>query len=212
VLCPQGSGLPPTTKRIYPGSFIVLWLADPKGRFIETTWARVVRVNTDDPNKIFVVLTGEPTPVGPRPLQKAHGFTLSQAFWVTRDCVPEAIEPLADPAAEILCGGRLLTFDGPDIDGDADGLAPAPPPTGDVKALVGRQVEMVMVSSAGGGTAWQVRVVGTITSTGPIGQVPTVRVDEVEANEFADDQSGMGHSVQPGDTFDVTWDCITHYR
>jgi len=212
VLCPQGSGLPPTSKAIGPGSFVVLWLADQKGTFIETTWAQVVRVNTEDPNQIFVVLTGEPSAVGPRPLRKEHGFTLSQAFWMTRDCVPEAIAPLVDPNAAILCGGALRTFDGLDDDALPDGYGPAQPPDGPIENLVGRQVEMLLVSRAGKGTAWQVRLVGTITSTGPIGQVPTIRVDEIESNEFADDPTALGHSLKAGDTFDVTWDCITKYR
>lgn len=213
ILCVIGSGLPPTPKPTGPGTFIVLWLADPEGTFIETTWARVIREDPEDPNRIFVVLTGEPSPVGPRPLRKEHGFTLSQAFWMTRDCVPEAINPLADPRARILCGPGLVGFDGPDADGTPDGLAPAEPPQGPVENLVGRQVEMLLVSTAGGGTAWQVPVVATILSTGPIGQVVTVRVDDVGSNEFADAPAAEGgHTVRPGATFDVTWDCVTKYR
>jgi hypothetical protein len=211
ILCAVGSGLPPTTKKIGPGSFVVIWLADPKGRFIETTWARIVKEDPADANRIFVVITGEQTPVGPRPLRKEHGFTLSQAFWMTKDCVPEAIAPLDDPKAAVLCGPDLVNFDGLDDDTEPDGLFAVQPPSSDVKLLVGRQVDVWLVSRAGKGTAWRVRLTGTIQSTGPIGQVVTIRVDSVEPNEVADDPQG-GHSVRAGDTFDVTWDCIIEYR
>lgn len=205
VLCPATAGIEATTKEIKRGSFVVLWLADPQGKFVQTTWAKVLAVDETDPKRIFVILTGEMTRAGQKALDPRHGFGLSQVFWMTKDCVPEVYEGLVDARAALLCGAQLETFDG-DGDGKPDGYAPAKPPANAVEDLVGREVELLLVSRAGKGTAWQATLVAMIMGTGKIGQIATVKVLEVGETPLAD------HGVSPGDVFDVAWDCITKYR
>lgn len=211
VLCPQGVGIDPTEKEISPGTFVVIWLGDPQGAFIERTWAEVVKVDPDDPNRLFVVIRGELFPSGQRSLQTdKHGFNLSQVFWMTRDCIPDAYNELGDPNGVLLCGANLVTFDGPDDDLEPDGLGPARPPALPPRDLVGWQVELLLVSRAGRGSAWQVPVVAEIVDVGPTGDVPRVRVIEIGSDEFAD-APPSGHHLSPGDEFDAPWDCITRY-
>ncbi len=211
VLCPQALGLRPTPKTPRPGSFVVLWLGDPEGNFVEATWGRILKVDDADPQRIFVILAGEETPVGQRPLRtEKHGFNLSQVFWMTKDCLVDLLDPLEDPNGALLCGAQLVVFDGPDDDFEPDGFQPAPPPA-PPRQLVGRDVDLLLVSKAGKGSAWQVPVRATIVDVGPSGDLATVKVKSVQANTFADDPQ-MGHQLKPGDEFDVVWDCITAYH
>lgn len=211
ILCPQGMGIAPTSKEIVDGTFVVLWLATPAGAFVERTWGQVVEVDPKDDNRIRVVIRGELTPTGQRALRRdQHGFDLSQVFWMTKDCIPEAYNELVDPKAVILCGANLVTFDGPDDDFVPDGLHPAVMPAVAVRDLVGTEVEFQLVSRAGRGAAFRVPVRAQIVEVGPTGDVPRVRVLEVGRDPYADDPA-TGHSVRAGDEFDVAWDCITGY-
>lgn len=211
VLCPQGAGLPPTEKDIAVNSVLVLGLGSPTAVPVEPAWAVVSSIDSKDPNRVEAVLVGQATPTGQADLQTdRHGFRLSQKIWVTRDCVWEVLEMLADPQGRLLCGPELVTFDGPDVDMDPDGLSAARMPPGPPQNLVGRRVELYLVSKAGKGTAWQVPVEAEVVAVGTTGHVATVRVLAFGRSDLAEDPR-TGHSLRPGQQFDVTWDCVVRY-
>lgn len=210
VLCPQGAGLEPTAKDIEVGSILVLGLGSSTGQPVEPAWARVVEIDARDPNRIAVVLVGQATLAGQTGFQTdRHGFRLAQKLWVTKDCVWDVLRMLDDPGGVLLCGADLALFDGPDPDSAPDELGPAPMPAR-VRDLVGRAVELLLVSRAGKGTAWQVPVTAEIVDVGETGHVATVRVLAIARDDEAE-RPGVGHELTPGQTFDITWDCVVRY-
>lgn len=210
VLCPQSRGLEPTAKLIQPGSLIVLVLGSPAAQEVEPVWARVVSIDAVDPNRIGVVLIGQATTTGQRDLQTGrHGFRLAQKIWVTKDCTWDVLRVLDDPGGVLLCGADLRVFDGPDVDVAPDGLAPAQMPASP-RDVVGRRVELYLVSKAGRGTAWQVPVIAEVIEVGSSGHVATVKVSAFGRDPEAE-RPGTGHALSPGQTFDITWDCVLKY-
>lgn len=210
VLCPQGAGLAPTGKEISKGSVIVLALGSPSGYPVELSWGKVVGSDANDLNRLQVVLVGQASETGQVALQTdRHGFRIGQKLWVTRDCVWDVLQWLSDPQGRLLCGAELLTFDGADPDATPDGYTFAWPP-GPVDTLVGRKVELLLVSRAGSGTAWQVPLTAEIIDVSETKHIATVRVSALGRDELADDPE-TGHHVRPGDTFDITWDCVLKY-
>lgn len=211
VLCPQGAGLRPTDKQISPGAIIIVSLGSPAGHPVEVAWAKVAGEDPNDPNRLSVVLVGQASETGQVDLQTdRHGFRISQRLWITRDCVWDVLRFLDDPKGRLLCGAELLTFDGPDDDPSPDGYMFAWPPA-PVKALVGREVELLLVSKAGKGTAWQVPIAAEIVAVSETKHIATVRVTAVGRDEQADDPE-TGHHVRSGSTFDITWDCVLKYH
>jgi hypothetical protein len=209
-LCPQGAGLPPTNKQISKGSVIVVALGSPTGYPIELAWGKVADEDTKDPNRIQVVLVGQASETGQVALKTdRHGFRIGQRLWLTRDCVWDVLQWLNDPNARLLCGAELLTFDGPDPDTTPDDYMFAWPPA-PVSALVGRKVELLLVSKAGRGTAWQVPLTAEIVATSETKHIATVRVVAIGRDELAD-APDTGHHVRAGDMFDITWDCVLKY-
>lgn len=204
VLCPSTAGIEATSKQIKLGSFIVLWLGDSRGEFVEATWAKVLEVDANDPRRIFVTLIGTLL-AGDKPLDCRHDFVLSQSFWVTRDCATEAFAPLEDREGILLRGTQLESFDG-DGDGQPDGYAPAKPPSSAAEDLVGRDAELLLVSRVDRGASWHAMVVATITRVDGTRQIATVRVKSIRAD------SAARHRVLQDDVFDVTWDSIIAYH
>jgi len=210
VLCPQGAGLAPTGKEISSGSVVVLALGSPTGYPVELAWAKVLGEGEQDPNRIQAVLVGQASQTGQLALETdRHGFRVGQKIWITKDCVWDVLRWLKDPYGRLLCGAELLTFDGSDPDAAPDGYAFAWPP-GPVSSLVGRQVELLLVSQAGKGTAWQLPLTAEIISVSDTKQIATVRVIAV-GREPAAEGPETGHHVRAGDEFDITWDCVLKY-
>jgi len=216
VLCIKDFGFGSTNKQVKVGSDVALWLGDWEGRFVEATWGKVLGIDPKDPNMLLVGLEGESAVSGVRRLQSdKHGFRLGDKIpAVPLDCVAEVLRPLEDPSAQILCGGPLENFVASAKRGDFD-ISPANPddlpdgavmpPAQEPHELLGRDVQLLMVSKAGAGTAWQVRVLARIIGVSEPGSVAEVRVTLVEPNAQAE------HQVKPGDVFDITWDCVIAY-
>jgi hypothetical protein len=207
VLCPQASGVSASTKPIVVGSDVVVWLGDVSRNFVQATWARVLDVDAVDQNRIRVRIIGETRDADVKPLARAHGFDIGQAFWITKDCIPDVLVQVNDPRSQVLCGPTLAEVGGP---------APEPSQPND---LVGRAVGLVLASKARGipvlyGTettwVWQTPIVGRIESVSDTGQIATVSIQSIEAHELADHPT-VGHTLRTGDTFDITWDCVVSY-
>ncbi len=211
VLCPQGAGLEPTAKSVGIGSIVILGLGSPAGQPVEPGWARVVELDATDPNRVAVVLIGQATTAGQTGFQTdRHGFRISQKLWVTRDCMWDVLQLLDDPGGTLLCGAELIVFDGPDYDIVPDGLGPADLPS-HPRDLVGRNIELYLVSRFGKGSAWQVPVTAEVVDVGSTGHIATVRVLAVGRSDEAEKPPPTGHQLQPGQTFDITWDCVVRY-
>jgi len=217
VLCVTEFGHVSTPKQVQVGSDVALWLGDWEGNFVEATWAKVLAIDPHDSNVLLVGLEGEATPVGAERLKSdEHGFRLGDKIpGVTRDCLAEVLRPLDDPKARLLCGGSLLSwatsaksgaFDISPMDPDNLPEGPAVPPTSTPHELNGMDVQLLLVSKAGVGTAWQSRVLARVIGVSETGAVAEVRVNVVEPHPDAD------HSVKPGQTFDITWDCVIAYQ
>lgn len=210
VICPQSEGLIPTRKEIDLHSTLIVSLGSPAGQIVEPVWARVVEVDPRDRNRIAVVLVGQTTSTGQRDLQTdRHGFRLAQKIWITKDCVWDVLRPLDEPSGRLLCGAELVAFasEHPEL---ATTLGPAPVP-GAAKTLVGRKVELFMVSRAGAGTAWQIPLTAEILDVGNTGHVPTVKLVAFGRNDWAEQPPPSGHALAPGQIFDITWDCVLQY-
>jgi hypothetical protein len=210
VLCPQWAGLEPTAKQISTGSIIIVALGSPTGYPVEVAWAKVVGEDPTDRNRILVVLVGQASETGQVDLHTdRHGFRISHRVWITRDCVWDALRFLDDPKGRLLCGAELLMFDGSDDDADPDGYVFSWPTT-PVKSLVGREVELLLVSKVASGTAWHVPMIAQIVDVSETKHIATVQVVATGRDEYADDPE-TGHHVRAGDTFDITWDCVLKY-
>lgn len=211
VICPQSEGLPPASAEIGVGSIIIMSLGSPTGQIVEPVWARVVEQDARDKNRIAIVLIGQTTATGQKDLQTdRHGFRLAQKLWVTKDCVWDVLRLLDDPGGRLLCGAELVGF-AAEHEGfvpHAGGPAPVP---GAVATLVGQKVELYLVSKAGKGTAWQIPLTAEIVGTGNTGHVATVKVVAFGRDDEAEKPPPIGHTLAPGQTFDITWDCVLAY-
>lgn len=198
VLCPQGLGLVPSPKPIAPAAFVLLWLGDPQGRFVEATWGRVLRLDAD-PNRLLVLLSGEDRPGRP-PLQtQRHGFALDQVIWVTADCIPDVLRPFPIDTTTVVCG--------PGLAARGYGHAAAPPTA--LADLVGREAAVLLASDADP-SPWEALATVRIMDVGPTEQTLTVElIDVADVPEFA--YGTAGASFVPGLRFDITWDCVLEY-
>lgn len=202
VLCPQGLGLDPTFKTIGAGDFVVLWLATDQGEFVEATWARVARVDPDDPNRLLVVLGSEDLPALASLRTSEHGFVLGTALWVTADCIPDALRAFPGGGAAALCGPTLTSA--------IAGLrAPAAPPALPSE-MVGREIEILLGSTVSGAYAWRAPARARVVEVSPTGQIATVQLLDIKIpGALAYGPSVAG--VRPGTLFDITWDCVVSY-
>lgn len=196
VLCPQSSGVSASPKPIKPGTDVVVWLADHKGKFVEATWAKVIAIDPADPNHIRVGLEGEKGRASVQRLRSdLHGFHLGDILEVTKDCIPDVLLPPVAGDVEVACGRALFDLGYPVV-----GLAKKLDP----KQLLTRQVRIVLRHPRL--SDWKQEALVRVMEVSETGNVPTVRLEMLE-----DVEEETGHTLRVGDTFDITWDCVTEH-
>lgn len=158
---------------------------------MESTWAQVQSVSEDG---IVVRLTGELGPTGVKPLQhKRHGFRLGKELLIGLDCAWDVFRTSTFDG-QLLCGPQLAAlddFEEPNLRALGKGLV----------LEVGDRVEIVVASNEANGTAWWERLVVTVVTVSPTGQILSGVVD-------GDPQHTDLHHLQPGSFVQFNRDCV----